>query len=82
MIGPLSLRGLLTHGLYSQFAGMINGHSVASGWGDGKKVVTVITKTPTIATATTTNTVASATGDGMVTPLPKPWGGAMARFNK
>jgi hypothetical protein len=37
MIGPSALRGLLTHGLYSQFAGMINGHSVASGWGDGKE---------------------------------------------
>jgi len=27
----------LTHGLYSEFAGMINGRSVASGWGDGKE---------------------------------------------
>jgi hypothetical protein len=34
---PSALRGLLTHGLYSEFAGMINGRSVASGWGDGKE---------------------------------------------
>ena len=58
-ITPSALRGLLTHGLYSEFAGMINGRSVASGWGDGKEGRHVITKTPTIATATTTSTVAS-----------------------
>jgi hypothetical protein len=33
----------LTHGLYSEFAGMINGRSVASGWVAKMKVVTVIT---------------------------------------
>jgi hypothetical protein len=27
----------LTGGLYSEFAGRINGRSVASGWGDGKE---------------------------------------------
>jgi hypothetical protein len=34
---PQPCGGLLTHGLYSEFAGMINGRSVASGWGDGKE---------------------------------------------